>query len=107
MTNLAWFGKTSAPDQQLRLAQLRSLETGLPTIRATNTGYTAIIDEKGVVQSKLPIFVQDTLIGSVQPRSGTTPYVRLGDVPILLFCFANLIFAWRQKKLTAKTLSVR
>jgi len=107
MTNLAWFGKTSAPYQQLRLAQLRSLETGLPTIRATNTGFTAIIDEKGNVQSKLPIFVQDTLIGSVQPRTGMTPYVRLGDIPILLFSFGCLLFAWRQKKLTRKVISVR
>jgi apolipoprotein N-acyltransferase len=107
MTNLAWFGKTSAPSQQLRLAQLRSLETGLPSIRATNTGYTAIINERGVVQSKLPIFVQDTLIGSVQPRTGMTPYVRLGDLPILILSVTCLFFAWRQKKTVSTTVSAR
>ena len=71
------------------------------------TVFICIIDEKGKVQSKLPIFVQDTLIGSVQPRTGMTPYVRLGDIPILLFSFGCLLFAWRQKKLTAKAISVR
>jgi apolipoprotein N-acyltransferase len=98
MTNLAWFGKTSAPEQQLRLAQLRSLETGLPSIRSTNTGMTAIINEHGVVQSQLPIFVQDKLVGSVQPRTGQTPYVRLGNAPILLFSVTCLLLAWLQKR---------
>jgi apolipoprotein N-acyltransferase len=82
----------------LRLAQLRSLETGLPSIRATNTGTTAIINEHGVVQSQLPIFVQDKLVGSVQPRIGQTPYVRLGDAPILFFSITCLILAWLQKR---------
>ncbi len=103
MTNLAWFGKTSAPSQQLRLAQLRSLETGLPTIRSTNTGFTAIINEQGIVQSQLPAFVQGHLIGSVQPRTGQTPYVRLGDAPILLFSVLCLIFAWNQKRRLQRT----
>ena len=33
VTNLAWFGQSQAPMQQLRLSQLRSIETGLPSLR--------------------------------------------------------------------------
>ena len=106
MTNLAWFGNTSAPYQQLRLAQLRSLETGLPTIRATNTGLTAIINERGQVQSQLPIFTQGHLIGSVQPRSGKTPYVEFGDAPIIVFSLFCLLLAWLQKKRSEQSYSV-
>lgn len=102
MTNLAWFGDSSAPHQQLRLAQLRSLETGLPTIRATNTGVTAAINAFGVVQAQLPVFVQDQLIASIQPMAGQTPYVRLGDAPILGIALACLLAAWLQKKRAAK-----
>jgi len=98
MTNLAWFGNTTAPSQQLRLAQLRSLETGLPSIRATNTGYTAIINHLGQVQAQLPLFEQGSLIGSIQARTGQTPYVRYGDLPILLLCFISLFCAWLQKR---------
>jgi apolipoprotein N-acyltransferase len=98
MTNLAWFGDTAAPSQQLRLAQLRSLETGLPTLRATNTGYTAIISDLGQVQSKLPSFKQNSLIGSIQARTGETPYVKYGDLPILLFSIICLGMAWLQKR---------
>ena len=98
LTNLAWFGDTQAPWQHLRLAQLRSLETGLPTVRSTNTGVTAIIDEQGRVTSQLPVFTEGVLTGSVQARTGITPYVRLGDLPILLICFWTILFAWRKKR---------
>ncbi len=84
MTNLAWFGDSQAANQQLRLSRLRSLETGLPTVRATNTGATAIINEHGQVISELPGFKQEILTGNIQARIGKTPYVRFGDLPILI-----------------------
>ena len=102
MTNLAWFGNTSAPWQHLRLAQLRSLETGLPTIRATNTGVTAIIDAKGKVQVQLPIFEQDVLTGSVQAMTGSTPYVLLGDRPIITLSFLILALCWWKRRQSKK-----
>lgn len=94
MTNLAWFGDSQAPAQQLRLARLRSLETGLPTVRATNTGATAIINEQGVVVQELPGFKQEILTGSVQARIGKTPYVRWGDLPILIISLLILMTAF-------------
>lgn len=91
MTNLAWFGDSQAPDQQLRLSRLRSLETGLPSIRATNTGATAIVNYKGEIIQRLPGFKQDSLIGSVQARTGKTPFVEWGDFPILLISLMILL----------------
>lgn len=99
LTNLAWFGNTSAPWQHLRLAQLRSLETGLPTIRSTNTGVTAIINDQGRVVAQLPVFNEGVLTGSVQARNGITPYVQFGDMPILLLSIITLVIGWRKKKL--------
>ena len=99
MTNLAWFGDSQAPNQQLRLARLRSLETGLPTVRSTNTGATAIINDQGQVIQRLPGFKQDTLVGSVQARTGKTPYVRWGDTPLMIFVLLILVTsAWRYRK---------
>ena len=93
MTNLAWFGDSQAPMQQLRLSRLRSLETGLPSVRATNTGATAIINERGVVVKELPGFKQDILTGEIQARIGKTPYIRFGDLPILLLSLLILAIA--------------
>ncbi len=83
MTNLAWFGESQASTQQLRLSQLRSLETGLPALRATNTGITAVLGSDGKVLKALPEFTQATLNTQVQAYSGKTPYVIWGNVPIL------------------------
>ncbi|MBU3540255.1 apolipoprotein N-acyltransferase [Polynucleobacter sp. UB-Tiil-W10] len=83
MTNLAWFGESQASTQQLRLSQLRSLETGLPALRATNTGITAVLGSDGKVLQALPEFTQATLSTQVQAYSGKTPYVIWGNLPIL------------------------
>jgi apolipoprotein N-acyltransferase len=83
LTNLAWFGDSQASTQQLRLSQLRSLETGLPALRATNTGITAVLGPDGQVLKALPEFTQATLSTQVQAYSGKTPYVIWGNLPIL------------------------
>ena len=91
MTNLAWFGQSQAPSQQLRLSQMRSIETGLPSIRATNTGITAVIGADGRVLHQLPQFTQATLSTSVQGFAGKTPFVIWGNWPIL--SLASLLLA--------------
>ena len=92
MTNLAWFGESQASTQQLRLSQLRSLETGLPALRATNTGITAVLGSDGKALKVLPEFTQATLSTQVQAYSGKTPYVIWGNLPILsLSC---LLLLW-------------
>jgi apolipoprotein N-acyltransferase len=100
MTNLAWFGNSQAPEQQLRLSQLRSLETGLPALRATNTGLTVILGSDGKVLAQIPKFTQDTLSAKVQAYSGLTPYVIWGNIPIL--SVSCLLLIWgilRQKRI--------
>jgi apolipoprotein N-acyltransferase len=43
----AWFGVTMGPWQHLNLASYRAIEEGLPMVRATPTGISAIIDAYG------------------------------------------------------------
>ena len=85
--------------QQLRLSQLRSLETGLPSLRATNTGITAAIDQRGRVVASLSQFVQGELDIRVQAFEGRTPYVIWGNWPILIWVlFALGIGYWRRTR---------
>ena len=83
VSNVAWFGDSLAPHQHLQIAQLRALETGRTMLRATNTGMTAIIDHRGMVAAALAPYTRGTLNGTVQGRSGATPYVRWGNAPVL------------------------
>ena len=74
ISNIGWFGDSIAVDQHLQLSRLRSLEFQRPMLRATNTGATAVIDHRGVVTHGLPPYQRGVLTGSVQGRSGMTPF---------------------------------
>ena len=79
VSNIAWFGDTIALPQHVQISQMRSLETGRPMLRATNTGMTAAIDERGRINAQLPAYTRGSLAVSVQGTSGITPYTRLGN----------------------------
>ena len=84
VSNDAWFGDSIAPHQHLEIARMRSLEVGRPTIRSTNTGVSAFIDAAGEIVGKPgPQFRQARLTQTVQPHSGSTPYVGWGNWPII------------------------
>lgn len=94
ISNIAWFGDSIALPQHLQISRMRSLETGRPMLRATNTGATAVIDAKGSVQALLPFFTRDTLAASVAGYQGMTPYIRYGNLPVLALVAALLAAAW-------------
>ncbi|MBM3387666.1 MAG: apolipoprotein N-acyltransferase, partial [Betaproteobacteria bacterium] len=65
-------------------------------LRATNTGATAIIDHHGQVQAALPRFTRGSLVGTVEGRSGLTPYARWVSAWGLwpLWIAALLVLGW-------------
>jgi apolipoprotein N-acyltransferase len=69
---------------------MRALETGRTLLRATNTGMTAIIDPRGRVLARLPQFTEGILEGEVRGYTGASPYVKVGNTPIVLTCIALL-----------------
>lgn len=75
ISNDAWFGDSLAPHQHLEIARMRSLELGRDLLRANNTGITAFIDYRGKVKQVAPQFKVTTLTDTVQPRTGSTPFV--------------------------------
>jgi len=96
VSNDAWFGDSTAPHQHLDISRMRALETGRPMLRATNDGVTALIAHDGSLLGTLPQFRAAVLTGTVEPRVGLTPYLRLGNWPVLAILIASLAlgFAW-------------
>lgn len=83
VSNDAWFGDSLAPHQHLQMARMRAIESGRYLLRATNTGITAIINEKGRVVADIPQFTPATLAGTARLFDGMTPYAHMGNYPVL------------------------
>ena len=98
VSNVAWFGDSLAPAQHLEISRMRALETWRSMLRATNTGVTAIIDPHGKVVARLPQFIEGVLGGEVQGYVGASPYVRLGNTPIVIACLVLLAGMGFQKR---------
>ena len=76
LSNMGWFGESSAITQHLNISRLRALELQRPLIRATNTGATAVVDHQGRVQALLAPHTRGVLQARVQGREGLTPFAR-------------------------------
>jgi apolipoprotein N-acyltransferase len=76
VTNDGWFGRTSGPYQHVAQARLRTIEQGLPMIRAANTGISAIIDPYGRYVARLPLGVEGVLDGALPQPIAATPFSR-------------------------------
>lgn len=90
-TNDAWFGRISGPYQHLAQARLRAIETGLPMVRAANTGVSAVIDARGRIRDSLPLNVAGRIDAALPGALPPTPWSRYGDLPALLLLLAALL----------------
>ena len=91
MSNIGWFGDTVVVPQHLHIARMRSIELNRPTIRATNSGGTAIIDASGKIQAVAKPYTQTVLVGNVPASDGRVTWFtqwagRWGLLPMWLIC---------------------
>jgi apolipoprotein N-acyltransferase len=92
LTNDTWFGDTPGPRQHLLQAQVRSVEEGLPLVRAANSGISAIVDAYGRVRASLALGQTGILDGELPVGLGPTLYASYGDrIPAGLLVLALLL----------------
>ncbi len=92
VSNDAWFGDSAAPHQHEQKARMRAREMARPMVRVTNTGVSSAIRYDGSVVGRIPHGVKGVLDVQVQPRTGTTPYVVLGNWPVLVLSLIIVFF---------------
>jgi apolipoprotein N-acyltransferase len=92
-SNDGWFG-AFGPPQHLGQARLRAIEEGLPVLRATVNGISAVIDARGVVRAHLPQSHQPGRIDAlVPPALPETLFARFGNLLSLGWAIAILALA--------------
>ncbi len=97
LTNDGWFGISSGPYQHLQQARVRSIEHGLPLVRAANTGVSAVIDPLGRIIKSLPLGTEGVMDVSLPRRINAPLYARTGDAGIALIIGAALILVIRRR----------
>jgi apolipoprotein N-acyltransferase len=82
VSNDAWFGMTSGPLQHLNIASYRAIEEGLPIVRATPTGVSAVIDAYGRVRpgARLGLGALGVIDASLPQALSRTPFSHNGDL---------------------------
>jgi apolipoprotein N-acyltransferase len=88
--NTAWFSQDIVIPQVLQISRMRALEVGRPVLHISNKGGSAVISSSGQILRALPMNQAGILNARVSGRKGETPYAKLGDWPILLFCFMSI-----------------
>ena len=89
-SNDGWFGSWGPP-QHLAQARLRAIEEGLPVLRATTTGISAVIDADGIVRQYVPRHRAGRLDGRIPYAHPPTLFARLGN--LLPLAWAALLLA--------------
>src|SRR5690606_33818904 len=95
ITNDAWFDGSVGPAQHAHHARLRSVETGLPMLRASNSGTTIVTDPLGRIAARLD--EQQVAVIDVVPHhrlEGQTLFTTLGDWPFWAASALALLLGW-------------
>ncbi len=91
VSNDAWFGDSLGPYQHMQMAQMRALELGMPLVRSTNDGITAVVNARGEFLSKLDRYQQATLRVQVPLDNYLTLYRQYGLIGVYLLLMVNLL----------------
>ena len=78
-SNDAWFGSWGPP-QHLAQARLRAIEEGLPVVRATPTGISAVIDADGRIVESLPMHGAGRIDTTLPSAHAPTLFARVGNL---------------------------
>jgi apolipoprotein N-acyltransferase len=89
-SNDGWFGWWGPP-QHLAQARMRAIEEGLPVLRSTTTGISAVIDANGVVRGHIASGKADKLEGLVPAARPPTLFAQWGHVLTLAWAALFLI----------------
>lgn len=91
-SNDGWFGSWGPP-QHLAQARMRAIEEGLPVLRSTTTGISAVIDADGVVRQVIERGRAARLDGFVPPPKQPTLFARMGNFLPLLWAGLLLLLS--------------
>lgn len=99
IANDAWYGRSFALYQFLDMSKMRSIEYGIPTIRSSNRGISAVFDSYGRILKKSDLY-KDEIIDIKLPNfiKGKTIYSKYTNILIyFILLFFIIVLLYRKK----------
>lgn len=98
VSNDGWYGLSAGPYQHFDMAVMRAVEEGLPVVRGTNNGISAVIDPYGQIVASLDLG-QEGVVDSELPRAlPATPFAKMGIVFPLILAGLCIAFSIKRRK---------
>ena len=102
VTNDGWFGTSTGPSQHFASARFRSVEEGIPMLRAANTGISGVVDAYGRVETRSNLVVEAVIDAAVPPALPPTPFARfhlLAVLPLIVLALIPILFGVRKSSI--------
>jgi apolipoprotein N-acyltransferase len=103
VTNDGWFGTSTGPSQHFATARFRSIEEGIPMLRAANTGISGVIDAYGRVETKSNLVVEAVIDAAIPRALPATPFARFGllaVLPLIVLALIPILFRVRKSSIS-------
>ena len=107
LSNDSWFGHADPARHQLDIAALRAIENRRYLVRATATGFSAVIDPYGRAVALSRLDTPEVLTADVYASHARTPYQRWGDAFAWLALAGVAAATFRQMFSSARNVTLR
>jgi apolipoprotein N-acyltransferase len=97
-TNTSSYSTAQVPTQEVAADAIQAVETGRDLVQAAPTGYSTVVNERGVVQQRSVLGRRQILLSVLPLRRGFTPYDHLGDLPVLVLAALALAGGWLRQR---------
>lgn len=74
----SWFGDTPGPRQHMHQARVRAVEEGVPVVRVTTTGFSAVVNSYGILVESANYGVEAAIDAPLPVPLPPTPFVLAG-----------------------------
>ncbi len=104
ISNDAWFGSYAGPLQHFEMARMRTIEEGLPMVRVSNIGISAVIDSYGRIMESIPLGESGIINHYLPGNLEMTIYSRFGDIIVFTIglVIISIIFLFQIVKRLSK-----